>query len=146
MRNTNRLDFRDTVYQALFECWKTTVTGIVGYEPVAYWPKKEEKEEPPIGKVWGRFSIRHFSGGAATIGGKNFIRRGSIFVQIFTPTDARSGLETDDRVADAVLDIMERNQLGNGIFLREAFAQEIGISDAWFQTNVQAVFEYTQSR
>lgn len=89
--------------------------------------------------------IRHASGQQQTLGaagGRTFVRRGIIIVQIFTRIG--NGLRESYQLAKVVADGFEGESSENGVWFRNVRINEIGKDGMFIQTNVNIEFEYTE--
>jgi hypothetical protein len=100
---------------------------------------------------WVRFSVQHTASELEAIGGvqdggfNKYLRRGIAFLQIFTPLD--QGPYAADVLVDAFRTIFEGVTLpANQIRFYNVIPREIGPSEAWYQVNVEAVFQYDQRK
>ncbi len=103
------------------------------------------------GTEWIRGSIRNLASNQETlgnVGNREYKRAGSLFVQIFTPSDA--GTADADGHAELVRTTFEGISLAAGgsgsIKFFDAEVREIPGDGRWFQTNVEVAFDYYQQR
>lgn len=103
------------------------------------WPNTQFT--PTVGTPWVRFSVRQAD--ASQIGfGSSAVRdrtQGTVFIQIFTPTDEGviEGLQIADDAAAAL-----RRYSTTGLFTRTPLVQDIGpTGDGWYQVNVSVPYQ-----
>lgn len=103
---------------------------------------------PNTRSPWARFTIRHADGFQATLANHGGVRRwrrtGTIFVQLFAPTN--EGLSTLDEMAMVAMRAFEGQTTPGGAWFRNARLQEIGVDGKWQQFNVLVDFEYDEVR
>lgn len=122
---------RESVYQRFIDQW-------AGRTPVTL---DNESYQPPAG-AWVRLAVRHFTSGQESMGptgSRRFGRGGAVLVQVFTPAD--EGLRLADTLSGAVREIFEGVGF-DGLRFRGVLVREIGPDGRWFQTNIEAPFEY----
>ncbi len=108
--------------------------------PVDYDASKFETEGLP---EYARFSMNFEAGQLVELSGTQFRRFGTLFVQIFVPsTEGKSRARV---VADPTMAIFEGQSIGPVRF-RRVGVTDVGVEDAWYQSNVVASFEYDQFR
>lgn len=129
---------RDDIFGQVYGAW--TPTGWT-----MFFPDKEESEKPTT-EPWARVSLRHSTGSQATLANHDSVRRyrrtGNVFVQVFTPTG--EGLSRNYDLCKIVADALEGQSTPRGVWFRNVRLNEIGPTDAWFQVNVEAEFEYDE--
>lgn len=116
-------------------------------EPVVFWDNLDKGVKPPQDRAWFRIVVRHTNGEQTTLqepGSRRFSREGLVTVQIFTPAGAR-GLTLVDRLGTMATNAFEGRQ-ADGVWFRNVRLNEVGNTDAWFQTNVIAEFYYEQTK
>ena len=124
---------------ALFKAaWDTTGLPVI-WDDVA-------KTPPKTRTGWARFTIRHEDGDQSTLSGglgkARFTRRGTIFIQIFTPVG--KGLSDADPLIKKAMDAYEGKSTASGVWFRNVRPREIGPDGDWNQVNVLADFEYDE--
>ncbi len=115
------------------------------------------KGDPPVGVdsdgfglPWARVTVQHAVGGQRTLGGDAkslFGRDGFVTVQLFGPV----GLGFDDNslmddMIEVALRAFDAQVTPSNIWFRNGTPTEVGVSEAWFQTNVVVEFTYDQLR
>jgi hypothetical protein len=132
---------RETIYQRFVDQWGTTTPYVFDNE--AY--------SAPVESPWVRIAVRHAVSTLETIGGigvggvNTFQRTGIVFAQVFTPLD--QGLYQADVLSQQVRAIFEGVTLSsNAIRFTNAEIREIGPSENWYLTNVQATFQYDERK
>lgn len=104
------------------------------------------QELPGTDTPWVRIQLRHNTGGQETLGPpeqQKFEREGVITVQVFTPLG--DGRLKSDRLSQNALRAFEGKVAKKGtdeVWFRRVRMTEVGRSDAWYQVNVTAEFEY----
>lgn len=130
---------RERIYLTFKEDWGTT-------SPFVF--DGEKFKTPSPSSSWVRVSIRHNEGSQDSLGGvgaRKFKRGGSVFIQCFTPLDR--GRDASDTLADAARDIFEGKTLGTeAVTFTDVIIREIGPDEGWYQTNVEAIFNYTETK
>jgi len=92
---------------------------------------------------WLRFDVQYNGGTNPELNGKSFRRFGILSVQIFVA--ATTGKRRARQIAETVLATFEGQTIG-GVRLRNVGPTDVGVSDAWYQMNVTAQFEFDQIR
>lgn len=107
-----------------------------------------EKYDPPDDQAWMRFTVRHTVMGQETLGGegnRKFRRLGIAVTQIFTPID--QGVSEADTLAQLVKNVFEGVRLtGTTVRFLDVQIIEVGPENKWYQVNVEANFEYDETR
>jgi len=95
-----------------------------------------------------RLTIRHNDAAQETlgaVGNRKFTRLGSAFVQIFTPVD--QGSQAADGFVATAMGIFEGVRIsGTTVRFKDVIPREIGPDGKWYQVNVQADFEYDETK
>lgn len=130
---------KEAIYQAFNTGW--SVTG-------NQFTFENEDFTPPVNAPWARLSIRHNSGTQDTLGrtgNRRFERGGAVNIQIFTPQNI--GVGGVSTLATTVKNIFEGVSLsGTTVIFRDVIFREIGPSNEWYQMNVEAEFNYYETR
>lgn len=142
---TTRAQAREALYQAFVDGW--TPTGFS-------FTFDNEAFTPPENLPWARFSVRHAGSAQESLGGigfRKFLRTGVAITQIFTLAQQGSfspGLMQADELSTLVRNIFEGNRLRSDRSLRifEASIREIGPEGKWYQTQVEASFDYVERK
>lgn len=92
---------------------------------------------------WVRFSLQMNGGTNPELAGKMFRRSGILLVQLFVP--ATSGKRRARQLAETVLATFEGQTIG-GVKFRNVGVIDVGVDQAWFNSNVNAEFEFEQFR
>ena len=107
-----------------------------------------EKFTPPADKPCVRVAIRHNVSDQESlgdVGNRKFLRTGSVFVQVFAPLD--KGSKTADTLATTARNVFEGKTLSPEVIRFSGVeVREIGPSDGWYQTNVEAAFNYNETK
>ena len=105
-----------------------------------------EKFTPPVGSPWARMVIRHNAATQSTLGqsgNRQFDRFGSVIIQVFTPE--QEGTTRASQLIQRITDGFEGARItGTTICFLDTIPREIGVSDEWYQVNVEATFRYTE--
>lgn len=130
---------KEAMYLAFVTAWNTTGFG---YE------LDNEGFSPTAGVPWARCVVRHRGSGQETLGkagNRRFARTGSVLTQIQTPTD--EGTSRADSLATTVREAFEGVSLvGTTVRFGDVTVRETGPSGGWYQTVVEANFEYDETR
>lgn len=135
---TTMAQAREAIYQRFVNEWGSTLV----------YTFDNEDFNPPDNASWARVAVRHLASTQETLGAsgnRKFARRGSVFVQIFTLQD--TGTANVDTLATKVREMFEgRDIAGTNIRFYDVIVQETGPSGKWYQTTVEAQFEYDETR
>lgn len=129
---------RDAILKTFKDVWD--VTGYLAqYDGTA-------GEPPNQTDPWARVTVRHVTGGTASLGnvqGRRMRNRsGTVTIQMFDKAN-RDGLAELDVLANAVLRGYEKpSDPGHGVTYRNARLNEAGQNGDWTQFNVIAEFSY----
>lgn len=140
---------RDEMFDMLDAEWTTKAGAVTGgAAPLIIW-QGEEPETPPSREAgpYARATVRHFTGGQATlgsVGSRRFNREGAIFVQCFAPLGIGNPLTIAERLGRIARDAFEGRSSPGGIWFRNPRLNEVGPADGWFQVNVVAPFTYDE--
>lgn len=105
-----------------------------------------EKFDTPVDEDWVRWSCRHNDSNQESLGGvghRKFTRGGSVFIQVFGRLD--KGSRPADALAQNARAIYEGKTI-DGVRFTDVIIREIGPDDSWYQINVEAIFEYTETK
>jgi len=105
-----------------------------------------ERYSPPTDTVWARLTVVHEAGeqdSIGRVGGRKFLRRGRVLIQIFDKVD--NGVRNLDTLADAARDIFEGASF-DGLYFISADIRETGPDGEWFQILVDAPFDYQETK
>lgn len=103
----------------------------------------EEFDEPEAAP-WVRLTVRGLGRAQNTLGrsgNRRFRSRGLVFVQVYVP--ANTGVQQSDSLAKEAADLFEGVSF-SGLDFRAADIQETGPDGKWFQTVVEAEFDYDE--
>lgn len=144
MSVATKVQARDEMLGVLKTAWDAG--GASAGLPVLYW---DTEGSIPTSGAWARATIRHATGGQATlsssVGTRRFRHTGTVTVQIFTPHN-EGGTLSDD-LTDIVENAFEGTTTSPGrVIFFNVRTNEIGQHGQWFQTNVLADFEYDKIR
>jgi hypothetical protein len=106
------------------------------------------KQGPPDGEdPWARVTIRHVTGGQATLLGDAQVTRfrnsGIITVQVFYPL-SRGGLASARSLAKVARSAYIGTSTASNIWFRNVRIVEVGPDGPWYNVNVLADFEYDE--
>ena len=105
----------------------------------------EDFDEPDTGD-WVRLVVRNIGRAQDTLGkaGNRRFRSGAIvFVQVYT--EANTGVQQSDTLAKEAANIFEGVSF-SGLDFRSALVRETGPDGKWYQSVVEAPFEYDEIR
>lgn len=105
------------------------------------------KREPEATAANLRVFVRHSDGDQDTLGGagrRRFTRTGVVMVQVMAPFG--DGFTLGDTLATVARNAFEGVSTPNGVWFRRVAVKEIGKTGNFYQTNVTANFEYTETR
>lgn len=142
MANTDQ-EMRDAVGDYIVPVWNTATSSA----PL-FFDNMPADGPPDTPQLWGRLHIRTQQGTRAALGSSNtkWRRQGTIFFQMFDRK--KTGLETLNAAADAVLTAFEDagpTDVEN-IWFRDPVARPVGGSDeTYFQVNVEVGFTYDRN-
>jgi hypothetical protein len=98
--------------------------------------------------AWIRMAVLHQTGGQESLGGvgdRKFMRAGQVVFQVFEPLNA--GTSATDRLVQDIRLMFEGARIaGNTVRFTDAQINEVGVSDGWYQTNLNISFEYDEQR
>jgi len=129
---------RETIYQAFVTGWGATTQITFANESFT----------PPVDASWVRLAVLHQTGNQETlgeVGNRRFRREGIISLQIFTP-EGNTGLRAMDALVGTASPIFEGRTLTGPIWCTDANAYEVGISDGYYQFNIDINFAYEETR
>ncbi len=135
-----------TLTQATERILQTFVTDWAALTPFVF---DNEKLVPPNPKAdWVRVVVRHAGGGQESlgdVGNRKFAREGSVFVQCFTPEN--EGRAASDLLVTAARNIFEGKTLSpESIRFTGTEVREIGVDEGYYQSNMEAFFNYTETK
>lgn len=130
---------KEAIYLAFQTAWTPTGKALTF---------DNEKFDPPVDDEWARLTVRHTGGGQETlgkVGNRKFARLGSVFVQVFTPID--QGTSEADVLVTTARNAFEGITLaGTTLRFLDVVAREAGPDGKWYQTVVEANFEYDETK
>lgn len=131
---TTQSQAREAIYNAFKAGW----SGI----PTYYFDNEVVNTEEGS---WLRLSVRHTASNQHTLGpsgSRKFQRNGSVIVQVFTdPGTATSDVDTISLLVRAIFE----GKTIEGVNFNSVSVREIGPSGAWYQTNIEAPFNYIET-
>lgn len=135
---TTLSEAKEAVYLAFQTAWVTT--------GLPYTFENESFTTPS--SAWARFSVRQAAWTQDTLGragNRKFSRQGIATAQIFTPLN--QGTAQADSLATTVKNAFEGVSLsGTTLVFRDVLVREIGPDENWYQVNVEADFEFFETR
>ena len=132
--------------EAVYALWAAAATTLDSGSALSFTMENEPAPEGAIGTSWARVAVRHLISKQQTLGQsptRQFMRRAVLTVQVFTPAGGGVGAALD--LAHAVRAVFEGLTSG-GITFGEVTPRELGTDGHWFQTNVDAVFTYYETK
>ena len=131
---------RDVMVGVFYSAWKT-----LGSLPIVW---TDIPGDVPKGEtVWARVTLRHATGGQASLAGEDGARRwkreGTLFVQVFAPVG--DGSVKVYATAQAVSNAFQSAR-GLSVWFRNIRINEVGTSGAFEQINVLVDFTYDDVR
>lgn len=131
---------RDEMAGIFYAAWKVLAPAPVVWTDLP-------GDVPDVETEWARVTIRHHTGGQASLAGEDGARRweraGTLFVQVFAPVGDGStrAYAAAQIVANAFQDVR-----GTRVWFRNVRINEIGASGAFEQINVLIDFTYDDVR
>ena len=139
---------KDDIAAQFYDAWQLSAPS---KDIIVFFDKKDiDVDDKDAETSWARVSIKHFDEGFSrqslvdSTGIKNYQRDGFIVVGIFTPIG--DGVDLDSALTSIVVNAFEGARTPNGVWFRNVRFNEVGISRAWFQTNVKANFNYCENK
>lgn len=126
--------------EAVYARFAANFTGMTA-DRIAF--DNEEFNEPGTGD-WVRLSVRSTGRLQDTLGksgNRRFRSTASVFVQVYT--EANTGVKQSDTLAKEAADIFEGVSFG-GLDFTAAVIRETGPDGKWYQTLVEAEFDYDE--
>ena len=135
-----------TLAQAREQIYLTFTTDWAGLTPVQL--GNEVFKTPKPTDDWVRVTVRHRVArqeSLGDVGARKFDRAGSVFVQCFTPLD--KGEAATDALATTARAVFEGKTFSpQAIRFTGVDVREVGPDRGWNQTNVEAPFNYTETK
>ena len=128
--------------EAVYQRFVDNYTG-VALDRITF--DNEDFDEPDTGN-WVRLVVRNIGRAQDTLGkaGNRRFRSGAtVFVQVYT--EANTGVQQSDTLADEAAKIFEGVSF-SGLDFRSAMVRETGPDGKWYQSVVEAPFEYDEIR
>lgn len=135
-----------TPNEAVERIYSEFVTGWGATSPFTF---DNKKYDPPANTSFVRVTVRHTDAtqdSLGSVGTRKFDRPGTLFIQCFSPLDI--GRSAADNLALTARNLFEGKTLTpEGIRFFGVTVREIGLDgEGMFQINVEAPFEYTETR
>jgi len=130
--------------EAIYARWKANSPV-----PESQYCFDNEKFDPNTvtdGNVWFRFVVRMEESNQETlgpIGGRKYIRRGTIFIQLFAPVD--KGKALTDQYLPLARQIFEGVDF-SGVRCDDVEVREVGQDGKWDLTNIESRFWFDEIR
>lgn len=132
-----------TLTEARNEMMKRYLDEFTGQFPIALDNKKLQK---PDGVKWVRLTII-FSGGNqdsfGKVGNRKFVKRGLIFIQVFTPIN--KGTDANDDLCNSSLNLFDGVRI-NDLWMYNGRIRTIGSDGEFYHQNVIVDFEFENIR
>ncbi len=132
-----------TPTEARKEIMKRYLSEFSGQFPVAIDNKKLEK---PDGVKWVRLTILFNDGNQDSlgkVGNRKYVKRGLIFVQVFTPIN--KGTNTNDDLCNSSLNLFDGVRISD-LWMYNGKINTIGPDGEFYQQNVVVEFEFENIR
>lgn len=112
--------------------------------PVLY--QNVNTQLPASSTPWARVTLTHVTANQRTLNRPTqlYTQNGTIIVQIFVPSGQGIGSTQQSTLVELTLNALRGRATLGGAFFMRVHAEEIGLSDHWYQTNVSAAFQYDQ--
>ena len=126
--------------EAIYLRFTTNFTGVAS-NLIAF--DNEEFEEPDTGN-WVRLVVRSSARLQDTLGqagNRRFRATASVFVQVYT--EANTGVQQSDTLAKEAADIFDAVSF-SGLDFQSAVIRETGPDGKWYQSVVEAEFDYDE--
>jgi hypothetical protein len=121
--------------------------GVATAPPVLY-PHQDTGQEPALtAQPFARVFVTHATGEQRSLGaagGRVFTNEGIVFVQVFAPLVGGAGFDKAQRLAEVAKAAFEGVRTAS-VWFRAARFQEIGAEGPFYQINVAADFEWSQT-
>lgn len=126
--------------EAVYVRFVTMFTGVTS-DRMAF--DNEEFNQPETGD-WVRLVVRSTARTQETlgqVGNRRFRATASVFVQVYTQVD--TGVKQSDVLAKAAADVFDAVSF-SGLDFQSAIVRETGPSGRWYQSVVEAEFDYDE--
>lgn len=128
----------EKIYQTFLTDWGATTS--VTFD--------NETFNPNANEAYVRVTVRHTAAvqdSLGSVGRRKFDRIGTVFIQVFTPLDM--GRQQADNLSTSARAVFEGKTLTpENLRFNAVITRELGVSDNWYQTNVEAPFNYTETK
>ncbi|UFK26767.1 structural protein [Roseobacter phage RDJL6] len=137
---TTLSEAREAIYQQFVNAWGSET-------PFTF---DNEDFKPPKDEPWVRLVVRHEGGEQETlgpVGNRKFARTGRVLIQVFAVEDA--GTDRTDELLTLARNAFEGVTLaGTTVRFHGVTVREVGSApkEKWFQSIVDAPFEYDETR
>lgn len=125
------------------EIMKKYLDEFTGQFPIALDNKKFEK---PDGVKWVRLTILFNSGNQDSLGNegnRKFVKRGLIFIQVFTPIN--KGTNANDDLCNSSLNLLDGVKI-NDLWMYNGRIKTVGSDGEFYHQNVVVEFEFQNIR
>lgn len=128
------------ILQVVNDAWALAAPGL----PILY--QNMNTQLPATSTPWARVTLTHVTGNQRTINQPTqlYTQNGTLIVQVFVPTGQGIGSTVQANLVESMLKALRGKATPGGAFFMRVHAEEIGVSDHWFQTNVSAAWQYDQ--
>lgn len=132
---------RETIAETFAAAWVTA-------QPTVPFTLDNELFDPPASGPWVRLSIQMQAASQDSmgpVGGRKFLRAGTIFVQVFSELD--TGTKTHSLLCESAKDIVEGISLGGGeLPTYTASVRDLGSDGRWHMSTVAVPFDFQETR
>jgi len=138
---------RDDIYTTFHVKWDADTPAVNGGAvPEVFRDGIGEPTDKPTTAAWSRIQIRHAAGAQDGFGTGEIrtTKSGLVTVQIFQPLSTSPDTTLAEDLAKIAKSAYEGEVTANCVRFRDVTINEVGPTDAWYQINVVATFEYTE--
>jgi hypothetical protein len=122
--------------------------AIVGAVPVIRWQGNEEATPPAVTAYWLRVTeslvIEQQSSLSGGTGAKRYTSQGIVFTQVFCPASDPAGYTKGRFLARLCRNTFRKREPGELVWFRNAKIVPVGLSNAWYQFNVSATYQFDE--
>ncbi len=136
------------IQQAFADAWAANAAAAIGaaVAPEVRYEGVIQTSLPPNEAAWARVSMVTATGNQVAFGDNTGARRyrevGIVTVQIFTPLSAQSDLRDAAALAQVAVAAFRGVETPGGVEFLNVTPTRVGPSEAWFQYNITADFNY----
>lgn len=148
---TNMIDATDDIKSLFWVAWQANAPALNNSAvPKVFWDGEIELDNRPMDAPWASVVVRHQDAPQSSLSGetgkKRYTRFGTVFVQVFVPLTLDQRLSLAQSLAIIVEDSYKGKSTTSGVWFRNVRTNEVGPTEAWYQTNIMANFEYDEFR